>query len=124
MRYHPRWQEKLPLPAGEDVAVEAVLWPTGKPQATLMSGNSQLSWDMKLSLETQNQTPISMVVGLELGELQQPDPHRPSLILRRPGGENLWELAKHHGSSVEAIRRANGLEDEPDKSQMLLIPVI
>ena len=119
-----RWQEKLPLPAGEGVAVEAALWPTGKPQATLMSGNSQLSWDMKLSTETHSQTPIPMVAGLELGELQQPDPHRPSLILRRPGGEDLWELAKHHGSSVEAIRRANGLEDEPDKSQMLLIPVI
>ena len=64
-----------------------------------------------------------MVTGLEMGELQQPDPNRPSLILRRSGGQSLWELAKAHGSTVDAIRGANRLEEEPDETQMLLIPV-
>jgi hypothetical protein len=65
-----------------------------------------------------------MITGLELGELQQPDPRRPSLILKRTGGKSLWELAKQNGSTVTAIERANNLQTEPEAEQMLLIPVI
>ncbi len=45
--------------------------------------------------------------------MEEPDPARPSLILRRTGEGGLWELAKACGSTVEAIRSANGLEAEP-----------
>ena len=119
-----RWQEQLTIPTGEDTVVEALAWPAGKPQGTLMSGSAQLGCDLTVITETHSQTPIPMITGLELGELQQPDPRRPSLILRRSGGQNVWELAKQHGSSQEAIRRANGLDSEPEQSQMLLIPVM
>ena len=64
-----------------------------------------------------------MVDALELGELQEPDPARPSLILRNAGGETLWELAKNNASTVAAITAANGLSGEPMSEQMLLIPV-
>lgn len=67
--------------------------------------------------------PIPMIVGMELGEKKQPDPERPSLILRRAGEEDLWTLAKKCGSTVEAIRQANHLQQEPENGQMLLIPV-
>ena len=66
---------------------------------------------------------IPMVTGLNLGEPRQADPERPSLILRRAGEKRLWDLAKASGSTVEAIRKANNLQDEPAPNQMLLIPV-
>ena len=67
---------------------------------------------------------ISMVTGLTLGEKAEPDPGRPSLILRRSRGEQLWDIAKTSGSTVEAIRKANGLTNEPEDGKMLLIPVV
>ena len=66
---------------------------------------------------------VPMVTALEPGQPKQPDPGRPSLILRRAGEESLWDLAKMSGSTVDAIRRANGLEAEPRPDQILLIPV-
>lgn len=119
-----KWEQKLTIPAGEDTIMEAQLWPTEKTQGNLMSGNAQMSSEAKLTMETRSSMGIPMVTGLELGELQQPDPHRPSLILKRPGGKNLWELAKQNGSTVTAIQQANGLQTEPEEEQMLLIPVI
>ena len=64
-----------------------------------------------------------MITGLELGEIRELDPQRPSLILCRRGKRGLWEVAKGSGSSIEAIRAANGLDEDPDETQMLLIPV-
>lgn len=64
-----------------------------------------------------------MVTGLELGEQRRLDPNRPSLILRRIGEDRLWDIAKASNSTVEAIRKANGLQEEPAPNQMLLIPV-
>ena len=66
---------------------------------------------------------LSMVTGLEVGETVQPDPHRPSLILRRANGEDLWSIAKSCGSTVDAIEKANHLTQEPMPDQMLLIPI-
>lgn len=66
---------------------------------------------------------LPMVTGLEIGEMVQPDPHRPSLILRRANGEDLWTIAKNCGSTVEAIEKANGLQQAPMPDQMLLIPI-
>jgi LysM repeat protein len=37
--------------------------------------------------------------------------------------DSLWELAKETGSTMDAIRKANGLTQEPRQGQMLLIPV-
>lgn len=67
--------------------------------------------------------PVNMLSGAQLGEAAAPDPNRPSLILQRAETKTLWHLAKEHGSTVEAIKAANGLAQEPDQRQMLLIPV-
>jgi len=65
------------------------------------------------------------VCGLELGEEQEPDAARPSLVVRRfTEHDSLWSLAKVCGSSVEAILNANGLQTEPNAEQLLLIPVL
>lgn len=119
-----KWEQNVTLPVGEGTTVEAVALPSGKPQGALMSGSAQLSNDIKLISESVNTTPVTIIAGLELGELQEPDLYRPSLILRRSGGKTLWELAKDSGSTVDAIRDANHLQSEPDAQQMLLIPVV
>lgn len=66
---------------------------------------------------------IPMVTELELGEYKEPDPNRPSIILRRAGDEGLWAIAKGYGSTVAAIQEANQLSGEPESGQMLLIPI-
>ena len=80
-------------------------------------------WELPMEIVTMQQTHIPMVTGLELGEEKKPDPGRPSLILKRVGTDGLWEIAKRTGSTMEAIRKANGLREEPEPGQMLLIPV-
>ena len=66
---------------------------------------------------------LPMITALELGPVRESDPCRPSLILCRPGGRSLWELAKASGSDVDSIRAVNGMEEEDDDDRMLLIPV-
>lgn len=118
-----RWEGSLSLPAGENSRVDADIHSTGRPQAVQGAEGMELSSPMKLDIMTTSEQGMPMVTGLELGETQEPDASRPSLILCRPGSEGLWELAKRTGSTMEAIRNANGLQEEPDPERVLLIPV-
>lgn len=118
-----KWEHSLTMPMKEGETMDAAMWPAGKSLGSLMSGTSQLSNDVNLETETISDTPIPMVTALELGELQQPDSRRPSLILKKSDGKTLWQMAKETGSTVSAIREANHLDTKPDNAQMLLIPV-
>jgi hypothetical protein len=71
-----------------------------------------------------SETGLSMIMAVELGQLQQLDPDRPSLLLRRMDCSDLWSIAKSCGSTVSAIMQANGLAQEPEQGRMLLIPVL
>ena len=119
-----QWTETVTLPANENADIEASVSPTGMPQGNLMSGSGQLQTQLELYTEARPKTGIPAVTALELGELRQPDPKRPSLILKRLGEQSLWELAKDNGSTVELIRSANDLHEEPEDNRMLLIPVV
>jgi hypothetical protein len=66
---------------------------------------------------------IPAIVGLSYGELSEPDPARPSLLLMRKGSETIWELAKQNGSTVEAISKVNQLHEDAKNGSILLIPV-
>lgn len=114
-----RWEDDWSMAAAEDDNYWMHLQPAGKPQ---FSGTTVRTEVPFLGITTQQQ-PITAVTEAEMGNEIQPDPNRPSLILRRPGENSLWELAKQTGSTVEEIRRINGLTQEPGEDQMLLIPV-
>ena len=118
-----RWEGKGNLPAGENSCVMAL--PMG-PEAQTITGNGNIlaKAELPVELTTMARQEIAMVTGVELGQQKKPDPARPSLILRRAGGSSLWDLAKGAGSTMDAIRRANGLVGEPSPEQLLLIPVI
>ena len=69
-------------------------------------------------------TELQTVCAVEEVTEEDPQP-RPSIVLRRPRpGECLWNIAKEHSSSEEAIRQCNHLEDDTLPEGMLLIPVL
>lgn len=100
-----------------DAAVAVTL--DGFPQCI----NQAVSVPLKLVLCSWSTMPISMIGSLEIGEAGEPDPNRPSLILRRMGTDTLWQLAKSAGSTVDAIKKANNITQAPDPQQILLIPI-
>ena len=93
----------------------------GAPQ--LNPGAGKITGENRIQMTFFSKEGLSMVTSLELGEPAPKDPNRPSLLLCRAGDAGLWALAKESKSTVEAIAKANGLEGEPQKGQMLLIPV-
>lgn len=118
-----RWEGDWQLRADDRSAVEAMLMPMERARATAGEDSIELDSDLSLQLTTMSRQGIPMVTGLQLGEQKQPDPNRPSVILRRVGNDRLWDIAKSTGSTVSAIQKANGLEAEPAVNQILLIPV-
>ena len=113
-----RWEAERTIPCDSDCRVTALAAPTGK--VYWQDGGRGT---VALTTSTGTSRPMTMICGLELEPMEEPDPARPSLILRRTGDGGLWELAKACGSTVEAIRSANGLEAEPEGGKLLLIPV-
>ena len=89
-----------------------------------MAEGAELTANGKMSCDVFGEEGLTMVTALQLGEQLPLDPNRPSLILRRSGDSELWEIAKECGSTVEAICKANSITTEPESDTMLLIPVI
>lgn len=114
-----RWDGNISIPADENTRLEVIPQILGQPGSEGTGADAK----MEMQLRSQAETMVPMVTGLELGELAEPDPARPSVILRRAGEDELWQIAKENGSTVEAIRKANSLTDEPEAERMLLIPV-
>ncbi len=118
------WEGALDISAAENSLVDTEIFPTGKPQAVAGAGNVNLRAEMTVDGTVTAGQGMPMLTGMEMGELEKPDPNRPSLILRRKGKHRLWDVAKETGSTVETILQANHLETEPEDSRILLIPVL
>lgn len=117
-----RSEENWQMLSDEGSRVDATVLPGALPAAS--AGESiSLKGESVLHMTTTSRQGISMVTGLELGDRKETDSSRPSVILRRAGDARLWDIAKSTGSTVEAIKKANGLDSEPAVSQILLIPV-
>lgn len=117
------WEGKTGLNADAAGKVDGVVRPVGEPQWIATGNGMEIRGDVEVQMTTICRRGMPMITGLELGEIRELDPQRPSLILCRRGKRGLWEVAKGSGSSIEAIRAANGLDEDPDETQMLLIPV-
>lgn len=115
-----KWEGEKEIPIGKDAKIFAHAEPGGRPKVS----GGEVRCDVRAYLSCFTEANIPMVSGLELGQLQPPDPQRPSLILRRSDGDTLWTVAKECGSTVEAIREANNLTGEPEPNRMLLVPII
>ena len=94
--------------------------PVGKPSYSVGMLSVELLVDMTTAMAETTET----IGGLELGELAEPDPMRPSVVVTKAGNRTLWKIAKENGSTLDQIRSANGLEGEPNPDAVLLIPVL
>ena len=110
-------------PVASDGAVYMDMTAVQAGPAMHTGGGVQTTGSVQIHTLCQSGEILPMITQLQLGELVEPLPNRPSLILQRPGERTLWELAKANGSTVEAISKANQLMGEPEPEQMLLIPV-
>ena len=118
-----RWEGSMQIPADADSRMDMLIFPQDRVQAVPGETDLNLAAQYKMQLGTSAQQGLPMVTALELGEMQEADPARPSLILCRPDGESLWSMAKRCGSTVAEIQQANNLAGEPEKNQMLLVPI-
>lgn len=119
-----RWEGRLDLDAHPDIRLELPLCSCPETRAEPDAEGILLSAEMPVVWKTVLQQELSALSAMELGEIADPDPGRPSLILCRAGEDSLWQIARENGSTVDAIRRASGFEGEPTPGQMLLIPVL
>lgn len=118
-----RWESTFAFPADPETLVTMLSVPAVSGRARTEGEDMLLETQLELSICTQGENGIPMIAGLEIGEEKEPEVGRPSVILRRPEGRSLWELAKASGSTVAAIQNANQLQEEPADNRMLLIPV-
>jgi hypothetical protein len=118
-----RSEEMRELISDRNNDAEVHLLNCGFPKASISADGIQIVDDVIMNVAVHSSRGLPMVTALNVGELQEADPNRPSLILRRVGDGKLWDLAKECGSTVEAIRKTNQLQQEPGSDQMLLIPV-
>lgn len=118
-----KWDDSWSIDADENTGVFVAVQPPAKAQAYTNANAITMTTDIQLQAQTTANEGLPMITGLELGEAIEPDPNRPSLILRRAGNDTLWGLAKKTGSTVEAIQSANKLTQEPEENRILLIPI-
>lgn len=119
-----RWEDEMEMEASPEAQMLITLCPTGKAEASFGPQDALVHADVKLTVAQSDGMQIAMATALELGQLREADPCRPSLILRRMEQGGLWQLGKKCGSSRDAILKANGLEEEPPVGKMLIIPVL
>ena len=118
-----RLEGSLRVPADMGTVLSAR--PMGvQPQVIPGADSMTIRAEMPVQIVSTAGQGIPMVTELELGDRKTSDPGRPSLILRRAEDSRLWDIARHHGSTVAAIREANGFTGEPEAGRMLLIPVL
>ena len=118
-----RWETKHKLPMGERCKAVGSVIAQGKIRVVDTAEGISLSVPLQIQTQTGVEQELKMIAGMELGPIREPDPNRPSLILCRPGRENLWSLAKRCGSTVGAIQRANNIDEEFQENRLLLIPI-
>lgn len=118
-----RWEDHFSIDADEGSRVNGSVQGIVSPQTVSGSDGMTVRGEYGLDLLTTGSRGMPMVTGLDIGEIGESDGTKPSLVLCRAGNRTLWELAKASGSTVDAIRRVNKLDGEPERNRMLLIPV-
>ena len=117
-----RWEEKIPMQAGENVR-PGIFGDTGELLVSPMGSKTEVSGTLNLWEMTDTCWEKPVLSGMELGENAGKDPNRPSLILRRMGKDGLWEMAKSCRTTVSAIEDANDFTTAPAPEQMVIIPI-
>jgi len=100
--------------------------PAGGCFLTSAGENSTIGCKVSVATRCFAEKTVHTMRTAEIGDEQAGKENRPSLIVcRSTGADRLWDVAKRSGSTVRAIREANGIDsDEITEQTLLLIPVI
>lgn len=118
-RFESYWE----LPSDRENRTAVSLDMPELPKTVFSADGGELAGSVGMQALVTAEQGLPMVTALQWGELTEPDPARPGVILRRLGESRLWDVAKECGSTVDAIWEANKLQQEPEPDRMLLIPV-
>ncbi len=118
-----RWEKEIELRCPAERTGEIVLQQTGDVTTEINGDRVNVHSQMQIIVSTMQESEIPMLTAISVGEEKMVDIDRPSVVLCKADTASLWELAKRFGSTTEAIRAANNLEKDPEKSQILLIPI-
>lgn len=97
----------------------------GEVFAAPAAGGVEVRFTVEFHCLTTETTAVPAVTSAQLGEARNAgEGPRPSVVLRMPApGEELWDIAKAHGTTMEQILQANELEEDTlPVGRMLLIP--
>lgn len=97
----------------------------GEVFAAPAAGGVEVRFTVEFHCLTTETAAVPAVTSAQLGEVRGAgEGTRPSVVLRMPSpGEELWDIAKAHGTTTEQILQANELEEEIlPAGRMLLIP--
>lgn len=113
------------LECAEGVKCSCVCACPGEVFAAPAAGGVEVRFTVEFHCLATETTAVPAVTSAQLGEPRNGgEGRRPSVVLRMPSpGEELWDIAKAHGTTIEQILQANELEEEALPSgRMLLIP--
>ena len=95
----------------------------GQPAAVPTGSGMELRFPVSISAECRADGEYRALCGGEIRAEEGKRPQRPAVIVRRTrSGELLWDIAKRNGTTIEKIRRANGMTSDTTEAGVLLIP--
>lgn len=118
-----RFEGKMTVDAEESCHLLIQPGEIQEPQLLMSSDQVKANIRIPVRFTAMGTTELEAVCGAELEQKREAEQDGPSLIIRRVGKQGLWEIAKQTGSTVDAIRKANNLAEDPGMGQLLLIPV-
>lgn len=117
------WESTVPIKNRNHDRINLDAFPPVEPQLAFSGNSGKIREDIPMDITFLSDNGISVITECRLGEPKEMDQSRPSLIICRAENTDLWKLAKETGSTVRAIRKANKLEEEPIRGQMIIIPI-
>ena len=117
--------QKIALPAEDGVSVRAESAFVTEIGAVPVSGGAEARYTVAVRAKVSAQREEECISAIRYDEAQSTDnSEKPTLVMMRVSSrQSLWELAKAHCSSVEAIRSANALDEAAgDWERLLIIP--
>lgn len=118
-----RFEGKMFVKADGECSIHSQLQGIPEPQISMGANAMEAAIQLPVQLSAERMGELEMVAGVTVGAAEKPDCNLPSLIIKRVGRTGLWDIAKGADSTMDAIRKANHLEEDPQPGCLLLIPV-
>lgn len=117
-----KWSDSRSLSTDDHTALQVRLTEE-TPVALNGPDGVTLSSNLQMEISAFSKEEIPMITGMTLGDTRQKEEDRPSVILRKMGDEDIWNIAKAYHTTVQAIENANPLSEDISSESILLIPV-